>query len=331
MVVAAPAPIWSDTTFSCMGSTARVLVLGGPIDLPERARRRLEDLESRWSRFRPGSELCRLNAAVGAPVVVSPETFAVIALAVAAWRATGGHFDPTVLPALVAAGYDRDFDHLPADAATGASRAPESGSGPTPGGGAVELDRIVSAIRLPPGVHLDLGGIGKGHAADLVAEELRAAGAAGVCVNLGGDLRAAGAAPDAAGWRIDLDPTLTTSRGSTEPRHSFRLGAGAVATSTRLRRRWSSNGAPAHHLIDPATSGPAWTGLATVTVLADRTAWAEMLAKAAFVAGPIAGAALLRRHGLTGLLVDDHGQVDLLPGVDAYLMPNSGGSSTLPK
>ena len=337
------APAWSDTTFACMGSTARLLILGGPGALPDHARRRLVELEARWSRFILGSELGRLNAADGAPVVVSADTFGVVELAVAAWRATGGRFDPTVLDALELAGYDRDFGEIAASPDNHAlspngptpppegARSPEVDRSPsgdlerhaTPGCGDIELDRLVSAIRLPRGVHLDLGGIGKGHAADVLAAELLEAGADGVCVNLGGDLRVAGVALEAAGWQVDLDPALTPS---SEPSHSFRLGAGAVATSTRLRRRWTRAGEPQHHIIDPGTSRPAWNGLATVTVLADRAAWAEMLAKSAFVAGPVGGAELLRAHHVTGLFVHDDGRVEELAGLEAYLLPSPPSS-----
>lgn len=309
------APAWSDTTFACMGSTARLLILGGPSALPDHARHRLHELEARWSRFIPGSELCRVNAAGGAPVVVSADTFAVIELAVAAWRSTRGRFDPTVLDALERAGYDRDFSQITASTVDRSPSGDRKGRA-SPGCGDIELDRLVSAVRLPRGVHLDLGGIGKGHAADVLTAELLHAGADGVCVNLGGDVRVAGVAPQGERWQLDLDPGLTRS---SEPARSFRLGAGAVATSTRLRRRWTQAGEPQHHIIDPDTGRAAWNGLATVTVLADRAAWAEMLAKSAFVAGPVGGAELLRAHHVTGLFVRDDGRVEELAGLDAYL------------
>jgi FAD:protein FMN transferase len=318
------ASAWSDTTFGCMGSTARLLVLGGPRDLADRARERLVALEAHWSRFQPDSELCRLNAAAGAPVVVSRDTFAIIELAVAAWRSTGGRFDPTVLDALEQAGYDRTFDDVTGPSSLAAVAAAGC-EGTTPGCDAIELDSLVGAVRLPIGVHLDLGGIGKGYAADLVAAELLDRGADGVCVNLGGDVRVCGMAPEALGWQVDLDPGLT---GPDEQPRSFRLGGGAVATSTRLRRSWTRAGTRHHHLIDPTTSRSAWTGLAAVTVLADGAAWAEILAKAAFVAGPVDGAALLRAHQVTGVLVRDDGRVDELPGVEAFLADAQPGGRT---
>ncbi|MGZ4690642.1 MAG: FAD:protein FMN transferase [Acidimicrobiia bacterium] len=306
------APAWSDTVFPCMGSTARLLVLGGPPDLPQRARDRLDQLESLWSRFQATSELCRLNAAGGSPVMVSRETFDVIALAVDLWRATEGRFDPTVLDALESLGYDRDFDAIEGEP-DGPPAAPvRPAPGPTEGCAAIQLEPLVPAVRLPLGVRLDLGGIGKGRAADLVTAELLAAGASGVCVNLGGDVRVSGTPPDPPGWRVDLDATLAPGR-------SFRLGEGAVATSTRLRRTWTRGGEAQHHLIDPHSGLPAWSGLASVTVLAEGAAPAEVLAKAAFVAGPTAGAALLAEREVTGLFVHDDGRVDELDGLEAFL------------
>ena len=113
--------------------------------------------------------------------------------AVSAWQVTRGRFDPTVLTALENAGYDRTFEAVDRD-----RMEPVGPARPAPGCALIELDRLVRAVRLPAGVRLDLGGIGKGYAADLVATELHRAGAAGVCVNLGGDLRVVGEPPDEA-------------------------------------------------------------------------------------------------------------------------------------
>lgn len=284
-----------------------MLVFGGPPDLSNLARAEIERLEARWSRFGSTSELSRLNAADGRTAVVSPDTFAVITRACDAWRATHGLFDPTVLDALVATGYDRDFAGL------GAAPARSIAAVPTPGCANVELDALVHAVRLPRGVHLDLGGIGKGYAADLVATELLAAGADGVCVNLGGDLRVAGTGPESGIWCVDVDDPLATGALG-----SLRLTSGGVATSTRLRRWWPGAAGDAHHLIDPRTGDSAHTGLASVTVLAAEAWWAEVLAKSAFVAGPREGAALLAGWGVTGMLVHDDGRVEDLPGVAAF-------------
>jgi thiamine biosynthesis lipoprotein len=298
-----------------MGTDVEVLAVGADdaamATLGALAVDALEAREARWSRFRPTSELCRVNGAAGAPVVVSPDTFALVALAVDAWRDTGGRYDPTVLAALEAAGYDRDFDAVPRDGDVMVGERPA-----VPGCDGVQLDRLVSAVRLPRGVALDLGGIGKGYAADAVSGELLDAGVPGVrgvLVNLGGDLRARGDAPMPHGWVVDVDDPLGSGRTGL-----LALGEGAIATSTKLRRAWTRGGELRHHLIDPATGEPAASGLASVTVVAGEAWRAEVLAKAAFVAGPAAGAELVVAAGATGLLVTDDGDVVELDGLAQF-------------
>jgi thiamine biosynthesis lipoprotein len=301
-------PERTETRFRAMGTAVDVVVLGGGRDLAARARAAIDDLENRWSRFKPSSELSRLNAADGAPVVVSPTTYDAVARAVEAWHATNGRFDPTVLRALQAVGYDRDFAAV--DRTGPALDVPPE---PTAGCGDIELDPVVHSVRLPRGVTLDLGGIGKGLAADLVAQALVDAGADGVLVNVGGDARVLGESPRAEGWIVEFENPLAFG-----PLGCARLAGGAVCTTTRTKRKWSRGGAPQHHVIDPRTGAPSWSGLASVTVLASEAWWAEILAKAAFVAGPKTGRALLASHGVTGLLVCDDGRVDELEGLEAF-------------
>ena len=140
-----------------------------------------------------------------------------------------------------------------APAARRATRTP-----PCPGCGDVELDRWCRAVRLPAGVALDLGGIGKGAAADEVSAALLDAGvpaSRGVLVNLGGDLRARGEAPEPHGWVVEVDDPLETGRTGL-----LALAEGAIATSTKLRRAWTRGDRTLHHLIDPRTGEPAESG-----------------------------------------------------------------------
>jgi len=298
------------TTFRALGTRVRVTVLAaseseadGLVDL---AGPMLEHLESRWSRFRPGSELSRLNAAGGAPVMLSDDTFDAVAHALEAWRATDGRFDPTVLPSLIALGYDRDFRSVLPDGPAPAVVVP--------GGCAdIVIDPIVRCVTLPVDVSLDLGGIGKGLAADRLAATLLEGGAVGVCVDLGGDVHVAGVGPLGGPWPILIqDPLGTGATGA------LAIREGAVATSTRLVRAWVRGGRRVHHIVDPRTGDCAETGLTSVTVVSGSTWWAEVLAKAAFVAGPTAGAALLAAAGVTGLFVHDDGRVTELPGLAAF-------------
>lgn len=302
--------------FPVMGSTAHLLVAGGP-ELLARARSRLEELESLWSRFRTDSELCRLNASPGQWVRLSAPTLALVRRAVRACEVTGGLFDPTVLPALEAAGYTRSFPALPKEMPPVAA--------PVPALGCAGIEITGDRVRLPAGVRLDLGGIGKGYGADLLAEELLAAGAEGACVNLGGDVRVAGTGPRGGAWGVAVEDEAHPGTDVAW----LALADGAVATSTRLRRQWRRQGRGFHHLIDPGSGAPASSGVVTVTVVAARTQWAEVLAKAALIAGLPAGAALLEAHGVAGLLVMEDGTAHRAGPWERFVTwtPNCGGTS----
>jgi thiamine biosynthesis lipoprotein len=289
-----------------MGSRGHVVVVDGDPGLVGRAVDRLAELEARWSRFRPDSELNRVNAAGGAPCLVSTDTAVLVAALVDAWRRTGGRFDPTVHDALGALGYDTTF------AAVG-GRGHLAGGPDIPGCSAVHVRADRGLVHLPAGVRLDPGGLGKGLAADLVATELLAAGAAGVLVNVGGDLRAAGAAPSEEGWLVEIEAP---------DRHDgialVRLAAGGVATSTSARRRWTTaDGDIVHHLLDPSTGRPGGTGWSQVTAIAGTAAAAEVAAKVAFLDGSLpAGAEAV-------VAVAETGTVEVLGDARFVELPSS--------
>jgi len=159
-------------------------------------------------------------------------------------------------------------------------------------------------IVLPAGVGFDTGGIGKGFAADIVAHEAMVAGAQGVCVNIGGDLRVLGAAPDGGDWGVDvLDPF------DDRVRVTIGLASGAVATSSRARRTWMVADARRHHLVDPSTQLPVVNDVVAVTVVASEGWRAEVLAKAAFVSGVDDGPAFLDGCGAAGVVFDAGGRL----------------------
>ena len=293
-----------------MGTEVHVVVVDGDPGLLDRARAAIERLEAKWSRFRPTSELSQLNRAAGRTCIVSIETFELVNLAVQAWYLTGGRFDPTVHDALVTAGYDRTFREI---APAPSIRRPSSPA-PAPGCAAIALAPSVRAVTLPPGIALDLGGIGKGRAADLVATDLIAAGAAGASVGIGGDVRVNGAGLDGGAWEVGVESPFDEGTDLA----TLALADGAVVTSTRLFRTWQRDGIRQHHLIDPSTGSPAWTGVAAVTVVAGQAATGEVMAKAAYLAGADEGAALLAAAGLTGLLVEDTGAVRRVDNLEVY-------------
>jgi thiamine biosynthesis lipoprotein len=308
-VVAPPA----ETRFRAMGTDAHVIVVGGTRAHLEHARDLVDELESRWSRFLPHSELSRLNRAPGLPVIVTPLTFDVIRHAVDGWRLTAGRFDPTVLPALAAAGYDRAFDRVARDA-PGRLAA----SAPAPGCAEIGLDPVAHAVTLPRGVALDLGGIGKGFAADVVSAELLEVGALGACVNLGGDVRLRGESPSGGGWIVEVASEPGVER---TDRVLPRLGVadGAVATTSARRRVWRRAGERLHHVIDPATGRPLEHAPASATVVAADGWRAEILSKAVFMTGAGGSADLLVSTGATGFLVDAEGTAHRFPGLEHFL------------
>lgn len=295
-----------------MGSTCHVLVVGGDADIVGFARERIDELERRWSRFLPASEINVLCAMAGHAVPVSDETMRLIRTAVEGWHLTDGRYDPTVLGDVVRAGYDRDFSEL--DGQRGSSDLIRGTSD-------IEVDPGSMTVTLPAGVGFDPGGIGKGLAADIVVADLLDRGADGACVNLGGDLRVDGVAPNGRSWIVCTDDPFER-----EPIATVGLRCGAVATSARTRRMLGDDGR--HHLIDPASGEPAGGGLASVTVIAAVGWQAEVLAKAAFVAGYGGAIDLLVGAGVDGVIVDDVGAVRFTPGFGRF---TSAGSPAIGK
>jgi thiamine biosynthesis lipoprotein len=299
-----------------MGTQVELLAVDAPSGALAAARRRLAELEARWSRFRPDSELGTLNRAAGRPVAVSPETLTLLALAVLGWQTTAGRFDPTILDALEAAGYDRSFDQLPADGPPIGGRRPAPG--PAPGLAGIRIDVEAGTATIPPGIRLDAGGLAKGYAADLLCAQLRIAGAAGGCVNIGGDLRVSGTAPQGGPWTIAV-PHPHGGQVAT-----LLLAEGAAATSSPLQRAWQVGGRPAHHLIDPRTGQPAQTGIAQVTVIAAEAWRAEVAAKAAFLASLPDALSLVPHLDAEALIVDQDGGLHLTAGLQQPATPQVG-------
>jgi thiamine biosynthesis lipoprotein len=160
----------------------------------------------------------------------------------------------------------------------------------------------------PPGVHLDSGGIGKGLAADLAAITVPA----GIryAISCGGDLALGGASPQSP-WEVAVHSART---GATV--HRLRVRTGGVATSGITSRLWRrSDGAHAHHLLDPSTGEPAWTGLVAVTAVAATSLDAEVRAKTARLSGPGRARTLVARRG--GVLQHDDGRVEIVAGPPA--------------
>jgi thiamine biosynthesis lipoprotein len=276
--------------FRAMGTEIELLLdadaTDGALAGAEDELRRLEGL---LSRFRQESELSRLNR--DGAIDAGADLLRVVELAVAARTYTRGRFDPTVHDALVAAGYDRTFDDVPRADATDARP-------PVAAGGGVRV--VGSRIELDPGVRIDLGGIGKGYAAERAADLL---GVAGPClVNAGGDIATRGGS-----WRVGVDTPDGTI--------TLDIRDAAVATSGTDRRSWRRAGRTLHHLIDPRTGAPATSDILRVTVVAPDAVAAEVAATSLFLSGARAAAAEADDAQLPTVIVDTDGRTILAGGL----------------
>ncbi len=295
--------------FECFGGTCTVLVQGnGPAGSPEiaadRAQRRLLDWHDQFSRFDAASELSQLNDDARACVPVSGMMARFVEAALHAAALTGGLVDPTLVSEVEAAGYTADLAPDAGAAAVVGTRPPAQPAAPSSAGRwrLIDVDRRRSTVNRSPGIRLDSGGIAKGLFGDVLASVL--ALHPSFAIEAAGDIRLGGTT------RLVRPVQVASPRDPGHVLHTFEVVRGAVATSGISRRSWiDERGHLAHHLIDPATGRPAFTGVVQATALAPSGVEAEALAKAALLAG--AGDALRwLPHG--GLVVYDNGTHDVV-------------------
>jgi thiamine biosynthesis lipoprotein len=296
-------------SFGCFGGTATIHIRAANTVAGEKAadlaRTRLLDAHRRLSRFSDESELTRLNDDPRREVPATPLMRALAVAVRSGGSRSGGLVDATLLDPIERAGYRDSLDgepsiSLPEALAGRAERAPGA---PHPDRlwRAIGVDEARGTVIRPPGVKIDSGGIAKGLLADLLAEELR--GHRTYAVDCCGDIRIGGCAGLERKVRVD-DPF------GGGPVHELKLRDGAVATSGIGRRCWvAPDGGGAHHILDPASGEPAFTGIVQATALAPSALLAETYAKAALLAGPKRAGEWLP-HG--GVVVRDGGEVDVI-------------------
>jgi thiamine biosynthesis lipoprotein len=312
---------------------------GQPPAILDEVPRWFEDWEQTLSRFRPDSELSRLNQAVDQPACVSDDLWNVFQAARAAEKFTDGLVTPTVLDAMLEAGYDRDFaslqfgvqsDALPKvskglptlaqsraltrrSAKTLHSAATRTAVRPL---SAVLWDAAEQTIQLPAGVHLDFGGIAKGWAAHQAMCRLREIGPA--LMNCGGDIALSGALLDGSPWEIGVYKPFDRDSGYVEMLY-FQFACG-VASSATDRRRWMQGDQVRHHIIDPRTGLPAESDVVSATVVAPTAVEAEAAAKSILIRGSLDGLDWLEANpALAGLLILEDGQILYSQKIMEYL------------
>ena len=302
-------------TFACFGGQCTVIVADAarPADAAAAAamaRRALLTWHDRFSRFTESSELSRLNRDPAATVAVTPLMRRVIETGLTAARDTNGLVDITLADEIERAGYASHFDGEGADLRAALDAAPPRAPAarhPNERWRQISVDPRAWTVRRPPGLRIDVGGIAKGVFADELAPLLE--GFDAYVLDCAGDLRVGGRAGV-------LRPVHVAAPFGTSPLLTFALSGGAVATSGISHRSWiDGDGRPAHHLLDPRTGAPVFTGIVQATALAPTAAQAEVLAKAAVLSGPASAAEWLP-HG--GVIVSEDGSYDRVePAVPA--------------
>ena len=282
--------------FRCFGSTCEAFVIG---DAPGRSAREAVALarsfllgwHDRFTRFDPDSELSRLNADARATIPVTPMMARLAAAVADAALITGGLVDGTLLDEVEEAGYRADLAaplDLPTALMLAPPRRPAGARSPAPH---LSIDFRTLVVRRPPGLRIDGGGLAKGLFADAVAETL---GHRIYAIDCAGDVRIGGTAR-----AVDVESPFDG-----HVIHRFELADAGVATSGIGRRSWlDGRGEPAHHLLDPATGRPAYTGIVQATAVAPTALEAEVRAKAALLSGPDGAPAWLANGGV--LVLED--------------------------
>jgi thiamine biosynthesis lipoprotein len=296
------------------------------------AREVFHRVEATCTRFDPDSPLMQANRDPEQWCRVPEECFEALSEAARAHVLTDGAFDPRVLDALVALGYDRSLPFR-----EGPVRLAGRASAPTPGRSPADLpeapviaprppahpwrpglNRRWLAVRLGPH-RIDLGGIGKGLAVRRAAQALADAGS-GRLVEAGGDCHLGGQGPDGNGWRVGVEDP----RGGTAPVAVLELSDVGCATSSLRVRSWQVGPSTVHHLIDPSTGRPAAGGLRSVTVVHADPGLAEVWSKALLVGGRDRIARQARAHGLAALWVDDTGGSGMSPAMTPHTIWTAG-------
>ena len=277
--------------------------------------------ENMLSKTVEGSDVSRINNAHGQTVTVDAETWNVLSEAKKLNRLTGGAFAITIAPLTAQWDFTGGTNRMPTD---------EERIAALP---LVDDEQLTlgenNTVTLPAGMQIDLGGIAKGYAADLLRAQLEKEGVTSATLDLGGDVFVMGRKTDGSDWRIAVkDPADTESYlGVVSAADKF------IVTSGVYERYFEENGVRYHHILDPKTGSPAESGLVSVTVLCENGAWADALSTACFVLGPDGALALRDDLADQGtdfelILVTDDGRVLYTDGLADAFTPNDESGYT---
>jgi len=290
-----------------MGTTNAVVV-DDPEALPAAlamVKQQFEEIDEVCSRFRPDSELSRLNRSSGSgDVALSPLLEEAVTAALQTAEMTSGLVDLTVGRLVEEAGYTVTFRDVPPDGPPLELRVRH-----IPGWRSLHYDPAAHTLRLPAETAIDLGASGKAWAADRAADTVAKSLGIAVAVDCGGDVAVRGL--PRGGWPMRVASDVDAADGQ-----DIVVFDGGLATSGTTARRWRRGGVELHHIIDPTTGLPAQTPWVMVTVAAATCVEANAAATAALIMG-MRGLAWLGNLELPGRLVDVDGAVHYAGGWSA--------------
>lgn len=255
----------------------------------------MEEVARSIDRFRPDSDLSRVNASAGRMIPVSPRTIGLIETALDAAAVTGGAVDPTVGAHVTRAGYTADIAEVKS-----VTTAADHRDLPQADWSSVRIDHTLSLLGIPAGIRLDLGATAKAWTADVAAHAIAGMFGTAVLVEIGGDVSVAGRRSRP--WLVRVSETAGG------PGQRVELTRGGLATSSTAARRWQTEEGEAHHIIDPRTGRPSVGPWRTASVWAPTAVEANTSSTAALILGDEA-VEYLADMNVAARLVDHDGHV----------------------
>ena len=270
----------------------------------EKAEKEIQTLESEWSVTDENSEIYAVNHSNGNVVTLSEDTAGVVSFALEMAKETDGALEPTIYPVLTAWGFTTDENRIPGseEIQSHLSRV---------GYEKVELNG--QEIRLPEGMELDLGAVGKGYAGDLTAEIVKESGVTSALLNIGGNIQTVGSRPDGNDWRLAIrSPYGDGEVGVLE------VSDCAVVTSGNYERYFTGeDGKRYGHIIDPKTGCPVDKGLASVTIVTEEGKMGDALSTSMFVKGLEGAQEYWKSHeAFDMILMTEDGEIYLTEGIE---------------
>lgn len=263
-------------TFFAMGSPCELLCEAGD----ERGANKLTKIaaseawriEDKFSRYRSGNIVDRINTAAGAEIEVDAETARLIDFATQLHTLSNGRFDITSGVLRQAWTFDGG-DQVPSASVVSAVLQHV---------GWHRVDWSGTSITMPAGMEIDFGGVGKEYAVDRAAGLLREHSDIACMVNFGGDLAVTHPPVNREAWQIGIESLQGEVAG---PERVINLKTGALATSGDARRFLQKDGIRYGHIIDPTTGWPVKDAPRSITVAADTCVQAGMLSTLAMLEG----------------------------------------------